>query len=115
MSHKKHSSELARLLHEHEKERKGKFEFPEKIEPRRPVLFAGFTVHQKASFILSLFMSRTETALAMKIKPKTVTKHIENGMKRLPLDERKRMEGLQKLRKQHAADWLTSASTGKRT
>lgn len=108
---KKFSPELKRLIEEQERDQSHSHEFSEKIDPRSPILFRNLTACQKASFILSIFMNRSEIALAMKVKPKTVNKHIQNGLKRLPVDLRDTYEGLRKIKSQHLNHWLLSAST----
>lgn len=109
---KKFSPELERLVREQEREQSNSHEFSEKIDPCSPVLFRSLTASQKASFILSLFMKRKEIAQAMKIKPKTVNKHIENSLKRLPDDLIKRYADLKKIKTHSNNHWLLSASIG---
>jgi len=108
---KKFSPELKRLIEEQERDQSHSHEFSEKIDPRSPVLFHNLTACQKASFILSLFMKRSEIAEAMKIRPKTVNKHIENGLKRLPDDMREQYESLKKIKTHHSDHWLLFASS----
>ncbi len=107
---KKFSPELEQLVREQERDQSNSRVFSEKINPRSPVLFRSLTASQKASFILSLFMKRKEIAQAMKIKPKTVNKHIENALERLPDDLFKRYENLKKIKNQHNGHWLLSIS-----
>ena len=88
------NSKLKHLIAEQETDRKNYYTFPERINPRRQLLFPALTPRIKACFILSFFMKRKEIALALKIKSLTVSKHRKRGLKVLTEEEIQRYRGV---------------------
>lgn len=110
MSSRKSWIKLARLIDEQKWEKTKTHEFPEKIEPKIPVLFPEFTPHQKVSFILSMYMMRGEIAKVLPVQARTVTKHMGNALKKLPPDKRRKYKRLMELKKKHMNHWLVFSS-----
>src|SRR3990167_8184084 len=81
---------LAQLIEEHEKDRKSYRAFPDRINPRKQLLFPALTPRVKVCFLLSFIMKRREIAAVLKIKPCTVSKHRDRAHQLLTQDEVKK-------------------------
>ena len=93
-----HSPELARLIAEQQRDRGGRHVFPERIHPRRPVLFASLTPRLRAAFILSILMKRREVARAMFLTPASVSIYLKRARKKLTPEDLSRYQNILRLR-----------------
>ncbi len=81
------NEQLNQLIEEQTKDKEGRIVFPERIVPRRAILFNGLPLRERACFILSLFMPRREIASILRITTGSVTQYRKRALKRLPEKE----------------------------
>ena len=79
--------ELNKLIEDQRKDRENSYVYPERINPRKSILFVGLSNRQRACLILSLFMKRKDIAEALRIKPGSVSQYRKLASKKLPAHE----------------------------
>jgi len=92
------TQELDRLIRQQEKDRLRPRVFPENITPRKPAIFPTLTLHQKACFILSFFMKRSEIAELFSIKSSSVSKCQKRTVVKLSPEDRQRYSRIRSVR-----------------
>jgi len=81
---------LRQLIAEQERDQQSYHIFPERINPRRQLLFPVLTPRVKICFILSLFMKRTDIAAGLNMKSDTISKYRKRALNLLSKDDVKK-------------------------